>query len=146
MLAGRLAYLLNLRGPALAVDTACSSSLVALHLACRSIASGESELALAAGVFVTSTPAFHQLTGSLGMTSPNGATRAFDDAADGFVAAEGSACSCCADWMQHWRMATPSSVWSGQPAPTRMAAPMASPRRPHAPRRNWWRRCWTAPG
>ncbi|GGC57490.1 hypothetical protein GCM10011504_39720 [Siccirubricoccus deserti] len=89
VLAGRLAYLLNLRGPALAVDTACSSSLVALHLACRSIASGESELALAAGVFVTSTPAFHQLTGSLGMTSPNGATRAFDDAADGFVAAEG---------------------------------------------------------
>ena len=89
VLAGRLAYLLNLRGPALAVDTACSSSLVALHLACRSIASGESEVALAAGVFVTSTPAFHQLTGSLGMTSPNGVTHAFDDAADGFVAAEG---------------------------------------------------------
>ena len=89
VLAGRLAYLLNLRGPAVAVDTACSSSLVALHLACRSIASGESEVALAGGVFVTSTPAFHQLTGSLGMTSPNGVTHAFDDAADGFVAAEG---------------------------------------------------------
>lgn len=89
VLAGRLAYLLNLKGPALAIDTACSSSLVALHLACNSIASGESDIALAGGVFVTSTPAFHQLTGGLGMTSPTGATRAFDDGADGFVPAEG---------------------------------------------------------
>ena len=89
VLAGRLAYLLNLKGPALAIDTACSSSLVALHLACNSLASGESEIALAGGVFITSTPAFHRLTGELGMTSPTGATRAFDDGADGFVPAEG---------------------------------------------------------
>ena len=89
VLAGRLAYLLNLRGPALAVDTACSSSLVALHLACRSIAARECEIALAGGVFATSTPAFHYLTGALGMTSPTGATYAFDDRADGFVPGEG---------------------------------------------------------
>ncbi|WP_156295823.1 SDR family NAD(P)-dependent oxidoreductase, partial [Methylobacterium aquaticum] len=89
VLAGRLAYLLNLRGPALAVDTACSSSLVALHLACRSIAAGECELAVVGGAFVTATPAFHRLAGSLGMTSPAGVTRAFDDRADGFVPAEG---------------------------------------------------------
>jgi acyl transferase domain-containing protein/thioesterase domain-containing protein/SAM-dependent methyltransferase len=89
VLAGRLAYLLNLRGPTLAVDTACSSSLVALHLACRAIADGDCSMALAGGVFVTSTPSFHYLAASLGMTSPSGATRAFDDGADGFVPAEG---------------------------------------------------------
>ena len=89
VLAGRLAYLLNLRGPALAVDTACSSSLVALHLACRAIADGDCDVALAGGVFVTSTPSFHYLAATLGMTSPSGETRAFDDAANGFVPAEG---------------------------------------------------------
>ena len=34
ILAGRLSYVLGLRGPSLVVDTACSSSLVAVHLAC----------------------------------------------------------------------------------------------------------------
>jgi acyl transferase domain-containing protein/thioesterase domain-containing protein/acyl carrier protein/SAM-dependent methyltransferase len=89
ILASRIAYLLNLKGPALAVDTACSSSLIAIHLACQSIANGECELALAGGVFLTTTPAFHRLTGTLGMLSPTGACRAFDDAADGFVPGEG---------------------------------------------------------
>ena len=88
ILASRLSYLLNLRGPAVAVDTACASSLVALHLACQSLLSGECELALAGGVFVSTTPSFHYLTGRLGMLSPTGECRAFDDRANGFVPAE----------------------------------------------------------
>jgi yersiniabactin nonribosomal peptide/polyketide synthase len=48
--ATRVAYKLNLQGPALSVQTACSSSLVAVHLACESLRSGESDMAIAGGV------------------------------------------------------------------------------------------------
>jgi phthiocerol/phenolphthiocerol synthesis type-I polyketide synthase E len=51
-LATRVAYKLNLRGPAVAIQTACSTSLAAVHLACRSILSGECEMALAGGVSI----------------------------------------------------------------------------------------------
>jgi acyl transferase domain-containing protein len=51
--AGRISYLLGLRGPAAAVDTACSSSLSAIHLACQSLRARETDLALAGGVSVT---------------------------------------------------------------------------------------------
>jgi acyl transferase domain-containing protein len=49
MLANRVSYFFDLKGPSLTVDTGCSTSLVALHLACQSIRSGESEAALVGG-------------------------------------------------------------------------------------------------
>ena len=51
--ATRVAYKLNLRGPAVVVQTACSTSLAAVHLACQSLLRGECEAALAGGVSVT---------------------------------------------------------------------------------------------
>jgi acyl transferase domain-containing protein/SAM-dependent methyltransferase len=89
ILAARIAFLLNLRGPALAVDTACSSSLVAVILACESLAAGTCELALAGGVSVFTTPQTHVLSGQAGMLSPTGRCHSFDARADGFVPAEG---------------------------------------------------------
>ena len=89
ILAARIAYHLNLKGPAIAVDTACSSSLVAMHLACESLRLGTSDLALAGGVTVIATPRLHIFFSRLGMLSPVGRVQSFGQRADGFVPAEG---------------------------------------------------------
>ncbi|WP_280412765.1 thioester reductase domain-containing protein [Nocardia asiatica] len=89
ILPARVAYHLDLTGPCLGLDTACSSALVALHQACRSLATGESELALAGGVAVFVTPEYHLLASSMGMLSPRGRCASFAADADGFVIAEG---------------------------------------------------------
>ena len=62
ILASRIAYVLNLKGPAIAVDTACSSSLVAIHLGCQGLWNRETDLVLAGGVFIRTTPQFYILT------------------------------------------------------------------------------------
>ncbi len=82
-LATRVAYKLNLRGPALSLNTACSSSLVAVCQACQALLTFQCDLALAGGVSVTVPQRrgyFHQ-EGNIG--SPDGHTRSFDAAAQG---------------------------------------------------------------
>ncbi|HEU0123299.1 MAG TPA: SDR family NAD(P)-dependent oxidoreductase, partial [Bryobacteraceae bacterium] len=84
----RIAYYLDLKGPAIAVDTACSSSLVAIHLACQSLWAGESEMAIAGGVFIECTPRFHLYANRASMLSPSGHCSAFGEWADGIVPGE----------------------------------------------------------
>nr|ADN68482.1 SorG [Sorangium cellulosum] len=89
ILSARIAYCLDLKGPAMTIDTACSSSLVAMHLACQALRAGEVDLALAGGVYVQCTPTFYLMASRTGMLSPNGRCHTFDDRADGFVPGEG---------------------------------------------------------
>ncbi|WP_250291553.1 beta-ketoacyl [acyl carrier protein] synthase domain-containing protein, partial [Frankia sp. CiP1_Cm_nod1] len=91
VIANRLSYLLGLRGPSLTVDTAQSSSLVAVHLACESLRSGESELALAAGVHLNLTAETAVSAQRFGGLSPDGRCFTFDARANGFVHGEGGA-------------------------------------------------------
>ncbi|MFI6335640.1 alpha/beta fold hydrolase [Streptomyces sp. NPDC050535] len=87
--AGRLSYAMDLRGPSLAVDTACSSSLVAVHHAVRSLLTGESDTALAAGVNLLLSPAVTLAFERAGALAPDGRCKAFDVTADGIVRGEG---------------------------------------------------------
>ncbi|MER7504677.1 amino acid adenylation domain-containing protein, partial [Nonomuraea pusilla] len=89
ILANRLSYFLDLRGPSMTIDTLCSSSLVALHTAVRSLRDGECEQAIVAGVHMGMSPQYFQLGSRLRSFSPTGLVRAFDAGADGFVPGEG---------------------------------------------------------
>ncbi|NJM31597.1 MAG: aminotransferase class III-fold pyridoxal phosphate-dependent enzyme [Limnobacter sp.] len=88
--AGRLAFLLDTHGPALQIDTSCSSGLSAAHLACQSLLTGESDLALVGAVNLMLTPASYVLRARLKALSPTGQCRSFDAAANGFVPGEGA--------------------------------------------------------
>jgi natural product biosynthesis luciferase-like monooxygenase protein len=89
ILANRISYLFDLKGPSLAVDTACSSSLVALHMACRSLRDGESNIAIAGGVNLILSPEVTIALSQAGMMSSDGRCKAFDARADGYVRSEG---------------------------------------------------------
>jgi len=85
----RVSYKLNLTGPSVNVQTACSTSLVAVHLACQSLRSGESDLALAGGVsiFVPHKTGYLYQEGM--MLSPDGHCRAFDAQSQGTLFGSG---------------------------------------------------------
>ena len=86
----RIAYLFDLKGPAVSVDTACSSALVAVNLACHAIWSGQATLALAGGVNALLTPDASIGFSKASMLSPNGKCFAFDARANGYVRGEGA--------------------------------------------------------
>ncbi|WP_158896200.1 type I polyketide synthase [Amycolatopsis anabasis] len=88
VLASRIAYLLDLDGPAVVLNTACSSGLVAVHQARQALLAGECDTALAAGVNVLVSGDHLQLAIDAGMTSPSGVCRPFDADADGIVPGE----------------------------------------------------------
>ncbi len=87
--AGRIAYMLDLRGPAISLNTACSSSLVAVHLACRAMPAGECSMAIATGVNLILSPELSLTFSAARMLASDGHCKTFDAGADGYVRSEG---------------------------------------------------------
>ncbi|NEP33355.1 type I polyketide synthase, partial [Moorena sp. SIO3B2] len=88
--ANRLSYFFDFHGPSMAIDTACSSSLVAVHLACQSLWSGESSLALVGGVHMVTSPWMSVAYAQGGFMAADGRCKTFDAKADGYVRSEGA--------------------------------------------------------
>ncbi|PON22311.1 beta-ketoacyl synthase domain-containing protein [Trichoderma gamsii] len=91
ILSNRVSYFFDWKGPSSTIDTACSSSLVALHHAVQTLRSGESSLAVAAGVNLILGPDPYILESKLHMLSPTGRSRMWDADADGYARGEGFA-------------------------------------------------------
>lgn len=86
----RVAYLLNLRGPAMTIQTACSTSLVAIAQACQSLLLRQCDMAMAGGVTLKLPQNRGYLYTEGGMVSPDGVCRTFDAKARGTVFGEGA--------------------------------------------------------
>ncbi|MEV4315699.1 beta-ketoacyl synthase N-terminal-like domain-containing protein [Actinocrispum sp. NPDC049592] len=89
VMVARLAYHLDLAGPALAVDTACSSSLVAIDVAIRLLLSDQADMVLAGGVYVINHPGVFLTMQNLGTVSATRRCTPFDAQADGMLVGEG---------------------------------------------------------
>ncbi|MEU5959446.1 beta-ketoacyl synthase N-terminal-like domain-containing protein, partial [Streptomyces sp. NPDC047525] len=90
-LAGRLSYILGLRGPSMTVDTACSSALTAVHLASQALRAGDCEMAVVGGAsaIVAPSPLLASMAASNAL-APDGRCKTFDESADGFACGEGA--------------------------------------------------------
>ncbi|KAK4059825.1 uncharacterized protein Triagg1_10981 [Trichoderma aggressivum f. europaeum] len=89
MLANRLSWFFDLRGPSITLETACSSSLVGLHIACQSLKAGDCKVALVGGANLLLSPNMFLTLSNQGFLSPDGLCKAFDASADGYGRGEG---------------------------------------------------------
>ncbi|MGV9612820.1 type I polyketide synthase [Nocardia xishanensis] len=89
IIANRVSNYFGFSGPSIVIDSAQASSLVAVHLACESLRSGESDVALAGGLNLILSPTSGDRIEQFGAQSTLGACFTFDSRADGFVRGEG---------------------------------------------------------
>lgn len=90
IIANRVSYFYDFRGPSESIDTACSSSLVATHQGVRALRSGEIDVAIVGGVNAMVTPivtiGFDEVGGVL---APDGRCKSFSSDANGYARSEG---------------------------------------------------------
>ena len=89
VLATRVSYQLDLRGPSINVQTACSTSLVAVHMACQSLLNFECDMALAGGVTIEIPHGLGYIYREGEILSRDGHCRSFDASSSGTVFASG---------------------------------------------------------
>jgi acyl-CoA synthetase (AMP-forming)/AMP-acid ligase II/3-oxoacyl-(acyl-carrier-protein) synthase len=89
VVANRVSYTLDLRGPSMTIDTACSSALVALHLATESLRRGECSIAIVGGVNAVLAAEPGVFFAKARTLAADGRCKTFDASADGFVRSEG---------------------------------------------------------
>jgi acyl transferase domain-containing protein len=91
LLSNRISYFFDWHGPSVTIDTACSSSLVAVHQAVQQLRTGQSRVAIVAGVNMILDPHCFAAESTLHMLSPEGRCRMWDASANGYGRGEGIA-------------------------------------------------------
>ncbi|KMO66817.1 Phthiocerol/phenolphthiocerol synthesis polyketide synthase type I PpsA [Mycolicibacterium chubuense] len=90
VIANRVSYFYDFRGPSMAIDTACSSALVAVHEGMKALRAGDADVVIAGGVNALITPlvtlGFDEVGGVL---APDGRIKSFSQDADGYARSEG---------------------------------------------------------
>ncbi|KGO38831.1 Acyl transferase/acyl hydrolase/lysophospholipase [Penicillium expansum] len=88
MLANRISFEYDLKGPSMVVKTGCSASLVGLHEACRAIQYGDCKSAIVAGCNLIIGPTTTAAMTQEGILAADGSCKTFDAKADGFARGE----------------------------------------------------------
>ncbi len=90
VIANRVSYFYDFRGPSMSIDTACSSALVAVNEGIKALRAGDADVVLAGGVNALITPlvtlGFDEVGGVL---APDGRIKSFSQDADGYARSEG---------------------------------------------------------
>ncbi|KAI9774066.1 MAG: Type I Iterative PKS [Geoglossum simile] len=89
VLANRISYEYDLKGPSMTIRTGCSSSMLCLHLACQAIRSGDCTSAIVGGTNILTSPTMSVAMCEQGALSPDGSCKSFDASANGYARAEG---------------------------------------------------------
>ncbi|KAL4785497.1 thiolase-like protein [Aspergillus varians] len=91
MLANRISWFFDLRGPSFNIDSACSSSALAIEYACHLLRSRQTNMGIAAGCNITIDPDLTAVLGNNQMLSPDGRCYTFDNRTNGYARGEGVA-------------------------------------------------------
>ncbi|RAL17772.1 ketoacyl-synt-domain-containing protein [Aspergillus homomorphus CBS 101889] len=89
MLANRISWFYDFRGPSMNLDSACSSSLSALHIACQDLHAGTSTMALVGGCNLVFHPDFMLIMSNMGFLSTDSRCQSFDHKANGYARGDG---------------------------------------------------------
>jgi polyketide synthase 13 len=91
IIANRVSYFYDFRGPSVTIDTACSSSLVAMHQGVQALRNGEADVVVAGGVNALITPMVTLGFDEIGaVLAPDGRIKSFSSDADGYTRSEGA--------------------------------------------------------
>ncbi|XP_055895701.1 uncharacterized protein LOC106056651 [Biomphalaria glabrata] len=89
IIASRVSFTFDLRGPCLVLDTGCSSALIAIHTASHALTLGDCSMAICGGTNFMATPDVFVHLSKAQMLSRSGQCHAFSDQADGYTRGEG---------------------------------------------------------
>ncbi|RAH81722.1 ketoacyl-synt-domain-containing protein [Aspergillus japonicus CBS 114.51] len=111
MLANRISWFYDFRGPSMNLDSACSSSLSALHIACQDLHIGTSTMALVGGCNLVFHPDFMLIMSNMGFLSTDSRCQSFDHKANGYARGDGIGAS--SSRTQVWSASTLRSIPRG---------------------------------